>query len=198
MSEVTRVQKHLIQDFIQGAGKDFDLVRYYHLFLRHLWLVGLVVATALIGTFAWLSRQPKEYGSRAVVMLEQQQRKILNNMQELQPENLETEDYLNTVVQSLTSTSLMLRVAQAIGLEKDPKIFPKRPGALSYSDAAIANAMRHRVTATLRRGTRLIDISAEDESPERAKQIADAIVKEFLRQTFEQQFSVSRLASEFL
>ena len=198
MSEVTRVQKHLIQDFIQGAGKDFDLVRYYHLFLRHLWLVGLVVATALIGTFAWLSRQPKEYGSRAVVMVEQQQRKILNNMQELQPENLETEDYLNTVVQSLTSTSLMLRVAQAIGLEKDPKAFPPLPEGRKYSDKAIADGMRRRVTAALRRGTRLIDISVEDESPERAKEMADAVVKEFLRQTFEQQFNISRLASEFL
>src|ERR1700722_1167108 len=198
MSEVTRVQKHLIQDFIQGAGKDFDLVRYYHLFLRHLWLVGLVVATALIGTFAWLSRQPKEYGSRAVVMVEQQQRKILNNMQELQPENLETEDYLNTVVQNLTSTSLMLRDAQAIGLEKDPKTFPPLPDGRSYSDKAIADGMRHRVTAALRRGTRLIDISVEDESPERAKEMADAVVKEFLRQTFEQQFNISRLASEFL
>jgi succinoglycan biosynthesis transport protein ExoP len=196
--ELTQVQKHLIQDFIQGAGKDFDIVRYYHLFLRHLWLVGLIVAAALIGTFAWLSRQAKEYGSRAVVMVEQQQRKILNNMQELQPENLETEDYLNTVVQSLTSTSLMLRVAQAIGLEKDPKAFPPLPGGQDYGEKAIAEGMRHRVAAALRRGTRLIDISVEDESPERAKEIADAVVKEFLRQTFEQQFSVSRLASEFL
>jgi succinoglycan biosynthesis transport protein ExoP len=198
MSEATQVQKHLIQDFIQGAGKDFDIVRYYHLFLRHLWLVGLIVGAALIGTLAWLSRQPKEYGSRAVVMVEQQQRKILNNMQELQPENLETEDYLNTVVQSLTSTTLMLRVAQAIGLEKDPKTFPPLPEGRNYSDKAIAEGMRHRVTAALRRGTRLIDISVEDESPERAKEMADAVVKEFLRQTFEQQFSVSRLASEFL
>jgi succinoglycan biosynthesis transport protein ExoP len=198
MTEVTQVQKHLIQDFIQGAGKDFDIVRYYHLFLRQLWLVGLIVATALIGTFAWLSRQPREYGSRAVVMVEQQHRKILNNMQELQPENLETEDYLNTVVQSLTSTSLMLRVAQTIGLDKDRKAFPPLPEGRSYTDKAIAEGMRHRVTTTLRRGTRLIDISVEDESPERAKEMADAVVKEFLRQTFEQQFSVSRLASEFL
>jgi succinoglycan biosynthesis transport protein ExoP len=198
MSQPTQVQKHLIQDFIQGAGKDFDLARYYYLFLRNLWLIGLIVATALIGTFAWLSRQPKEYGSRAVVLVEQQQRKILNNMQEVQPENLELEDYLNTVVQSLTSESLMLRVARAIGFEKDIKLFPPRPDGMRYSDAAIAKAMRQRVTASLRRSTRLIDISVEDEDPERAKEIADTVVKEFLRQRFEQQFNVSRLASEFL
>src|SRR5580704_14139742 len=103
----------------------------------------------MIGTFAWVSRQPKEYGSRAVVLVEQQQRKILTNMEEVQPENLETDDYLNTLVQSLTSESLMLRVALAIGLEKDPKAFPSRSDGKSYSDAAIANAMRHRVTAAL-------------------------------------------------
>jgi polysaccharide biosynthesis transport protein len=198
MSEAIQVQKHLIRDFVQGAGKDFDIVRYYQLFLRHLWLVGLIVTVALIGTFAWLSRQPKEYGSRAVVLVEQQQRKILSNMEEVQPENLETEDYLNTVVQSLTSESLMLRVAHAIGLEKDPKIFPPQPDGKSYSDPAIAKAMRHRVAAALRRGTRLIDITVEDEYPERAKEIADTVVKEFFRQTFEQKYSVSRLASDFL
>jgi capsular exopolysaccharide synthesis family protein len=198
MIEAPEVQKHLIRDFVQGAGKDVDIVRYYHLFLRHLWLIGLIVAVATIGTYAWVSRQPKEYGSRAVLLVEQQQRKILNNMQEVQPENLETEDFLNTVVQSLTSTSLMLRVAHALGLEKNPAIFPPRLDGQSYSDAAIANAMRHRVSAVLRRGTRLIDISVEDQDPERAKQIAEAVVKEFLRQTFEQQFNVSRLASDFL
>lgn len=198
MNEAPQVQKHLIHDFVQGAGKDFDIVRYYHLFMRHLWLIGLIVAAALIGTFAWLSRQPKEYGSRAVVLVEQGQRKVLSKMEEVQPENLETEDYLNTVVQTLTSHSLMLRVAHAVGLEKDPKLFPPQPDGNGYSDAAIGKVMHQRVTAVLRRGTRLIDISVEDEFPERAKEIAEAVVSQFLRQTFEQQFSVSRLASEFL
>src|SRR3984885_8854015 len=131
MSEPTPVQKHLIRDFVQGAGKDFDLVRYYHLFLRHLWLIGLIVAVAMIGTYAWVLRQPKEYGSRAVLQVEQQQRKILSNMEEVQPENLQSDDYLNTVVQSLTSTSLMLRVAHAVGLDKDLKIFPPRHDGLT-------------------------------------------------------------------
>ena len=198
MSEPTPVQKHLIRDFVQGAGKDFDVVRYYHLFLRHLWLIGLIVAVAMIGTYAWVSRQPKEYGSRAVLQVEQQQRKILSNMEEVQPENLQSEDYLNTVVQSLTSTSLMLRVAEAVGFEKDQRISASLPDGRTYRDATIARAMRRRVTAGLRRGTRLIDISVEDEDPQRAKEIADAVVKEFFRQIFEQQFSVSRLASDFL
>jgi polysaccharide biosynthesis transport protein len=91
-----------------------------------------------------------------------------------------------------------LRVAHAVGLEKDSKIFPPLPDGRSYTDATIAKAMRQRVSAALRRGTRLIDISAEDEFPERARDVADAVVKQFLRQTFEQQFSVSRLASDFL
>jgi polysaccharide biosynthesis transport protein len=198
MSEPTQVQKHLIQDFIQGAGKDFDLVRYYHLFLRNLWLLALIVAVLVTMAFAWLSRQPKEYGSRAVVLVEQQQKKVLKDMEEVQPENLETGEYLNTVVQTLTSESLMLRVARAIGLDKDPTIFPPQPDGKSYSDATIAGAIRQRVNAALRRDTRLIDISVEDEDPERAKKIAETVVKEFLRQTFEQQFGVSRLASEFL
>jgi capsular exopolysaccharide synthesis family protein len=189
MNEASQVKKQLIQDFVQGAGKDFDIVRYCHLFLRHLWLIGLIVGAALVGTFAWLSRQPKEYDSRTVVLVEQGQRKVLSKMEEIPPENLVTEDYLNTVVQTLTSQSLMLRVALAVGLEKDAQLFPPQPAGKGYSDEAIGKAMRQRVTAALRHGTRLIDISVEDESPERAKEIADAVVSQFLRQTSEQQLS---------
>src|SRR5689334_7255469 len=122
MSEPVPVQQHLLQDFMRGGGKDLDVVRYFHLLRRNLWLILLVVGSALVGTFVWLSRQPKEYGSRMVIQVEQEEQQILSKDGEIQPHNLNADDYLNTIVQSLTNQTLMLRVAKGMGLDRDPKL----------------------------------------------------------------------------
>ena len=58
--------------------------------------------------------------------------------------------------------------------------------------------MLKRITAELRRATRLIDITVLDEQPARANLVAQAVVTEFIRQTVEQQYNVSQMASKFL
>ena len=156
MSEPISVQRHLLQDFVKGGGKDFDVRRYYHLVLRNLWLIGLIVVVTLVGAVAWLVRQPKEYGSRVVIQVEQEEQRILSKVEELQPQHMTSEDYLNTIVQSMTNQTLMLRVAKEVGLYQDPKLFPPRPDGKPYSDSAIAKAVRKRVSAALRRGTRRV------------------------------------------
>lgn len=191
------MQQHLARDFMRGGGKEFDLRRYLFLLRRRLWLIVLVVTLSLVATYAWVSRQPREYSSRVVVQVEQREQRILN-MQELQPQDLTSDDYLSTVVQSMTNQTLMLRAAKAAGLDRDPKLFPPRPDGQPYNDAVIAEAARRRVSAELRRGTRLIDISVLDEDPERAQGLADAVFREFLHQNFEQQLALSNTAMHYL
>jgi succinoglycan biosynthesis transport protein ExoP len=198
MTEPIRVQKHLIRDYVHGGSKDFDFTRYFHLLLRHLWLVALIVVVALAGTYVWLIHQPVEYAAKAVVQVENEQQKVLGKVQDVQPQDLSTEDYFNTVVQSFNSQTLMLRVARASGLDKDPKTFPPLPNGKRYSDAAIAQAMLKRVSAELRRTTRLIDVTVFDEQPQRGKEVAEIVLTEFVRQSVEQQYNVSRMASQFL
>lgn len=192
------VQRHLMRDFLKGSAKAFDFVHYFQLLRRNLWLIALVVTLALVGAFAWLSRQPKEYGSRVLVQVAQQEQRILSNVEDLQPQNLAADDYLNTVVQSMTNETLMLRVAKDVGLDRDPKLFPPRADGQPYPDSAIGAAARQRVSAALWHGTRLIVISVLDEDPERAQRIADAVFREFVRQNFEQQMAVSNFAVHFL
>jgi succinoglycan biosynthesis transport protein ExoP len=198
MTESIRVQKHLMRDYARGGGKELDFTRYFHLLLRNLWLVALIVVAALAGTYVWLLHQPVEYAAKAVVQVENEQQKVLGKVEDVQPQNLSTDDYFNTVTQSFNSETLMLRVARATGLDKDPKIFPPLANGKSYSDAAIAQAMLKRISAELRRTTRLIDITVLDEQPERAKQVAGVVLVEFVRQSVDQQYNVSRLASQFL
>lgn len=199
MTESIRVQKHLVRDFVRGGGKELDLTRYLHLLLRNLWLVGLIVVVTLAGTFVWLIYQPRQYASRTIVQVENEQPKVLGSkVDDVQPQNLITDDYFNTVAQSFTSETVMLRVARSTGLDKDPIIFPPRPDGKNYSDEEIAQGMLKRISTELRKNTRLIDIRVLDERPERANIVSEAILTEFVRLTVEQQYSVSRLASEFL
>jgi polysaccharide biosynthesis transport protein len=198
MSESNRAQKYLARDYARGGGKELDFTRYLHLFLRNFWLVVFIVAAALGAMFAWLVHQTPQYAAKAVVQLENEQQRVLGKVEDVQPQVLTTDDYLNTVAQSFGSETLMLNVARASGLDQDPKVFPPLPDGKSYSDTAIAQTMLRRVTAELRRTTRLIDLTAYDEQPERAKKVAYAVVQEFIRQTVEQQYKVSQMAAQFL
>ncbi len=58
--------------------------------------------------------------------------------------------------------------------------------------------MKKSVSAVGRKLTRLIDISATDTNPERARLIADTVVKEFMLQGLEQRVGLARVANDFL
>ena len=198
MTESNRAQKYLVRDFVRGGGKELDFSRYFLLFRRNLWLIILIVLAALVVMYIWLIHQAPQYASKSVVQLENEQQKVLGKVEDVQPQVLTTDDYFNTVTQSFTSQTLMLRVARATGIDRDPKVFPPLPDGKPYSDTAIAQMMLKRITAELRRATRLIDITAYDEQPERANKVAEAVATEFIRQTVEQQYNTSRMAAQFL
>ncbi|MFA7345176.1 MAG: polysaccharide biosynthesis tyrosine autokinase [Terrimicrobiaceae bacterium] len=180
----------------QLADLDFDFWRYFNLVVRHLWLVGLITGLALILAFAWLLRQPDIYASKAVLQIEQQEQKVIK-MDDIQAEKMDSLDYLKTMQEAMENRSLLLRVVKAAGLEKDPVFAPPRPND-PYTDSELAELMAKKVDVKLRRGTRLIELAVEDRNPEQARNLAELVIKEFLRQNFDQRFELSRVANEFL
>jgi capsular exopolysaccharide synthesis family protein len=191
--------KSAVFKFLQGQGVAFDFHRYFFLIQRRLWLLIVIISLGVLGTLACLSRQPKIYASRAVIQVEQVEKNVLGSkVEDVQGAELDATDIMETFVQSLTSTSVMLGVAQTLGLDKDPSLFPGVDKGTTYPDSAIAGILGSKVHVSLRRETRLIDIVAEDESPERARGIAAAVAQVYLRQTFEQQFKNSSQATQFL
>jgi polysaccharide biosynthesis transport protein len=178
-----------------GAALDFGY--YFHLLLRYLWLFLLIVAIAL-GIAAYLvARQPIKYVSRAVLQVETQEQKVLST-DDVQTLKLEGLDVIPTIVANITSDSLLVRVAKAADLLDDPTFFPPKPDGQPYGDTEVAGRMKKAVSAGARKLTRLIDISVTDTDPERAKLIADTLVREFMLQTLEQRMSLARTANEFL
>jgi succinoglycan biosynthesis transport protein ExoP len=185
----------------EGGGGGLDLGYYLHLLIRYLWLfLAIVLLAAGIAAFFAL-RQPKLFISTGVLQVEAQERKVLPS-EDIQAVKPEADDYITTIVATLTGDSLLVRVAKAAGLLEDPTFFKPKPNGEPYTDTEIAARMRGIITVANRKlgtsTTRLIDVSAKDTDPERARLIATSLIKEFLAQSIEQQVEVARAATEYL
>jgi polysaccharide biosynthesis transport protein len=180
---------------LQDTAANFK--RYYYLVLRRLWLILLIVAVGVGGTWAWLQRQPFIYSSKATILVEQAEPRVVK-MDRVENEKMESAEFVLTAVQLLDSKELMLRVAKTLSLTKDFDLGSQRPGGSKLTVDELANILVDRVKAKLRRTTRLIDVTAEDTDPERARVVAEAVATEFLKQSYEQNAKLSRAANEFL
>ena len=186
-----------LSELLGGGESDsasgFDFGYYLHLLLRYIWLfLAIALICGAVGAYMAL-RQTEKYTATAVIQVEQQEQRVLRTEETVR---LESPDFLTTIVATLTGDSFLVRVAKAANLLNDPEFFEPRPEP--YSDAEIADRMRAMVLATVRKGTRLIDVAATDTSAERAQLIAQTVVKEFMRQAIEQRVAAAQVANDFL
>lgn len=181
----------------QFAGDLIDFHRLANLLRAKAWIIATVICVTFLAAVGYIVCTPKIYVSRAVIQVPQETRKVFN-ISDNSGDKPETLDYLNTVVQAFTSRNLMLRVIKTTGLDKDPRFAPPRKDGSPYTDIELANRMAQKVGISVRRGTRLVDVTVSDQNPQMAQELAIAFVKEFLRESFEQRRGLSRLANEFL
>jgi uncharacterized protein involved in exopolysaccharide biosynthesis len=109
--------------------------RYYYLVLRRLWLILLIVAVGVGGTWAWLQRQPFIYSSKATILVEQAEPRVVK-MDRVENEKMESAEFVLTAVQLLESKELMLRVAKSLSLTKDFDLDLKSRGLQTYRGRA--------------------------------------------------------------
>jgi capsular exopolysaccharide synthesis family protein len=179
---------------IEELGTITDFRRIYYLLWQRWWIIAIFMGLSMLASLGYVMRQPKIYESRAVVQVQQSEQQVVN-IDGVSQENPSSPDFINTVVQSIMSRNLMLRVIDANKLRTNPTFVA--PGA-KPTDIQLADKLRSKVKASLRRGTRLIDITVEDKDPVMARDLAVSFVKEFLRENFSQRLSVSRVATDFL
>lgn len=171
--------------------------RYYYLILGRLWLILLIIAVGVGGTWAWLQRQPFIYASTATILVEQAEPRVIK-MERVENEKPESAEFVLTAAQMLKSKELMLRAAHELSLKKDFDLGWRKADGSKFTEDELASLLADRIETKLRRLTRLIDITAEDTNPKRAKMIAEAVATEFLKQSYERNASLSRAANEFL
>jgi succinoglycan biosynthesis transport protein ExoP len=173
----------------------FDFRRLWNLVLSRWWIIALIVGFAALATLGYLLTATPIYESRAVLQVQQQEQQVVN-IDGVREDNPSTLDYVNSVVQALTSRNLLLRVIEANNLRKNEDFAPPRD--TPYSDVELADMLEEKVAVKLRRLTRLVEITVQDPDPELARNLAASFVKEFLRENFAQKMSVSQVANDFL
>ena len=167
--------------------------------LSKLWVIVLFVFLSLSAAVAYLMWAPKIYEARAVIEVGPEAPRV-SNTQDFNTENDESQsdDDLKTIEQALLSNTLLLQVVKVNGLDKDPSFAPPKKDGSTYLDSELVAQLRSKVNVVVRRGTHLIDIFVEDTDPQRAQQLAQSMVKEFIDQSFEQKIGISATADHYL
>jgi succinoglycan biosynthesis transport protein ExoP len=177
-----------------------DAQHLIQVLLDRIWIVALCVVVASLAAAIYVRRAPRIYQATATVQVEQQEQKVMK-IEAVMQEDLRSEQVLNTIVQKLRSRPLLAQVLESNRLDQNPAFVGKFEGPPPEKDAlkeALVGRLEGMVKTSLRRNTRLVDVTVSGTDPQVAAQIANSIVGEFSSQDWEQRSSSTRGASSFL
>jgi succinoglycan biosynthesis transport protein ExoP len=177
----------------ESFGSD---IRATLLLLREkIWLIILCVLMAGVAGVTYFILRPPIYRAQAVIRVEPGGQKVLKE-DEHGVLDLNHDEIIKTIEQTLTSSELLLQLVRRNDLDKYPAFLPglKRPA----SDNRVVEELAKQISVHVRRGTWLIDIGVEDRSPVLAQKIADLLMSEFARENFRRHVEGSEMASNFL
>jgi uncharacterized protein involved in exopolysaccharide biosynthesis len=152
--------------------------------LLHLHGAGLVLAmaaAATLGAALYVARLPITYRSTVTVLIGPGWRPG-----DAGQSYWSEREYLQTQAKLLTSRELATRTVQRLGLADDPSFrgragrgdWPLENGPLGEA----ASALQHMVDAKLTEGTRIIAVSLDDTSPQRAQRLLRGLLESFAEQ----------------
>ncbi len=175
---------------------EFDFQEIFHVLREKAWIIVTSVIVALLLGGAYIMNATKLYAARAVIQVEQSERKVVN-IEQVNREDLTDRDALKTLEAALASRTLAWRVIESLKLTPEQLGLPPRPEK-AYSEKEQVDQFSRRVSIQLVRGTRLIGIDNEMENPELPPKICNAIVAEYVRTNVEQRVQINKEASQFL
>lgn len=180
-----------------GASQSVDITHYLRLALRNVWAIVTIVLIGSGLTVFYLKKQPKVYASTASILYEPDQNLPID-FQSARGVVIESREFMNTVIDSLSSTKLLARTMRASGLDKRADFIAPRQDGQDFNDLELANRIRWMVFPRQHEGTRVISITVEDYDPRRARMLATTIAEEFIKQSIEQRDSVANFEKNFL
>lgn len=173
---------------------------------RWYWIL-LCVILGLLGSAYYLSKAPKMYSSTATLLIKQRTASVMNKDQ-VEEIDMASSEGLATVAERIRRPDLLERVASRSDVRSMPGLVPppvdwtpavlagwlNRPAAESGKGgdgageagqavpvpAVLGGWMGSWMRVSIRRGTRLLDITFTHRVPEVAKGLADAVAREYL------------------
>ncbi len=155
-----------------------DIGRLLSVVKKRLWLAALVAGIFVALAVAYVLTATKIYASNAVIYIPQKNEgAVFDGIKGAKVASWESLDALKSMAEGIQNGAVILRVANKLKLRDDPDFIKPKEGG--YTDAEIVDIISRRVYASLRRGTRIIDVMVKDKSPERAQQMTKAFIEEF-------------------
>jgi succinoglycan biosynthesis transport protein ExoP len=215
-------------DVMMEPQRGFNLRQFWHALLERIWIVGLCVLAGLFVALGYLGRTPKTYQSHAVLEVDFQEPTFVagdDSPMRMRSMFLASQEALRTIEQNLTNRQMLARVIRAEGLADDdgkallgtagrhvpnekvtpvpskgPREQPNAVEGMTFTpmENALAGALSGMVKATIRRGTRLIDLYVSNGDPVMAQRLAEAVGREYIRNAIERRASFSNDTLRYL
>ncbi|HEV3410051.1 MAG TPA: Wzz/FepE/Etk N-terminal domain-containing protein, partial [Chthoniobacterales bacterium] len=159
------------------------------------WLIALCVLLCLAGGYAYLLRAPKFFRATTTLQVDPEQQRV-GELVDRRSEEAMKEEALKTIEQNLLSPALTLGLVRQPELVSDPAFLPDvaRPA----SEERLRQALQSEISVSVRRGTRLIDVTVEDQSPAMAQKLSRLLVEEFFNSHAESRVANAMEAHRYL
>ena len=160
------------------SSEPFDWRHYLHIVLEKWWIDCLCLLLGAILSIFLISREKSLYGARAVLFIETQREQILDGkMQSVRDGEIRSIDMINTIIETLNSYPMAIRVAKRLELAKD-KAFIEASDWNKDKDGemtpnAAAGTLAGMVKSSYREMTRLIDVVARTTYPDLSTRLAN-------------------------
>ena len=193
-------RRHSASTAAQTASDDvkaIDLHAWLFL-LRERWLLIALCLFGMLARRAPIFTSKRRFISRGPSFRSPEDTTTIIDIKAVDAENYKSDIALKSVEGAFNSDSLLVRVAKVNKLEQEEPSFRPSPGDPPRTDAELAEMMQRRVGSKLQRGTRLVGVTFESASPERAAKVARSMIDEYLKMYFEQNTKMATMANDFL
>lgn len=204
---------------VQHQDDEIDLREYWRIVSRRKWgILGLAVVVSVAAAMVALSITPI-YRATATLLIESKQAKVLS-MQQVYDVDSTQRDYIQTQFEVVKSRAIAERVVKKLKLDQNPEFnaaLIKKEGKswremLGLDSAADKKAPETEEEKLIRvvdefmksldvapvRNTQLVKISFESQTPELARDVANALANEYIDSEMEGRLELTRKAADWL
>jgi succinoglycan biosynthesis transport protein ExoP len=173
-----------------GDDRRLSISSYRHLIWKRRWtILPLTFATILIFLFATLKQQPT-FHAKGTLEIEMPKNSVAN-VGELFQDQAVPDSYVQTQVAILTSGPLASHVIDHLGLMA-PAVRGVPANPLEPAD------FQHRLSVSILKGTRLIEVGFDSESPELAARTANQVMNFYIELIRDRRSATTQSASAWL
>ncbi len=177
-------------------GSSSDLHGLLRLVLEKAWLIISCLVVAVVAVAIYVQRAPRIYEATTTVQVEQEDAKVVK-AEQVVSEDMRSLEILNTVAQKLCNSALVEKVLEENNL-LPPAGEVVTNGTKTLTRDDIISGFSKSIKSTLRRNTRLIDVTVSGTNPNLAAKLANGLVQNYLEMDAQAQQTTTAGANLFL